>query len=63
MIADCRRGACGVCAIELVNVDGEVDHRDVLNEQQKRANEKICACVSRARGTITIDILFRPDAL
>ncbi|MGF6313036.1 ferredoxin [Bradyrhizobium sp. i1.8.4] len=50
VIADCRRGACGVCAIELVNVDGEVDHRDVFNEQQKRANEKdLCLCLSRPR--------------
>ncbi|MGN8544795.1 PDR/VanB family oxidoreductase [Bradyrhizobium sp. 13971] len=64
VISDCRRGECGVCAIDLVKIDGELDHRDVFfSEQQKHANEKICACVSRARGTITVDILHRPDVL
>ncbi|WOH80555.1 PDR/VanB family oxidoreductase [Bradyrhizobium sp. BEA-2-5] len=64
VISDCRRGECGVCAIDLVHIDGEVDHRDVFfSENQKRANEKICACVSRARGTITVDMLHRPDAV
>ncbi|WP_076861877.1 PDR/VanB family oxidoreductase [Bradyrhizobium mercantei] len=64
VISDCRRGECGVCAVDLVHIDGEVDHRDVFfSENQKRANEKICACVSRARGTITVDMLQRPDAV
>ncbi|WGR93633.1 PDR/VanB family oxidoreductase [Bradyrhizobium sp. ISRA443] len=64
VISDCRRGECGVCAINLIGVDGEVDHRDVFfSEQQKRASEKICACVSRARGTITVDMLLRPDVV
>ncbi|MCP1835867.1 vanillate O-demethylase ferredoxin subunit [Bradyrhizobium sp. USDA 4532] len=64
VIADCRRGECGVCAIDIIKIDGELDHRDVFfSEPQKRANEKICACVSRARGTITVDIRHRPDAL
>lgn len=41
VIADCRRGECGVCAIDLVNIDGELDHRDVFfSEQQKRANAR-----------------------
>ncbi|MGL3210834.1 PDR/VanB family oxidoreductase [Bradyrhizobium sp. BR 1433] len=64
VISDCRRGECGVCAVDLVHIDGEVDHRDVFfSENQKRANEKICTCVSRARGTITVDMLHRPDAV
>lgn len=64
LIADCRRGECGVCAIDLVNIDGELDHRDVFfSEQQKRANAKICACDSRAHDTITLDILHRLDTI
>jgi vanillate O-demethylase ferredoxin subunit len=62
VISDCRRGECGVCAINIVGVEGRVDHRDVFfSEQQKIENAKICACVSRAIGTIAIDPLYRPD--
>lgn len=64
VISDCRRGECGVCAINIVAVDGLVDHRDVFfSEHQKNENRKICACVSRAIGTITIDPLLRSDAV
>jgi dimethylamine monooxygenase subunit B len=63
VISDCRRGECGVCAINIIGVEGTVDHRDVFfSEHQKQANEKICACVSRAIGTIVVDPLYRPDA-
>lgn len=63
VISDCRRGECGVCAINIVGVEGSVDHRDVFfSEQQKKENAKICACVSRVVGTIAIDPLYRPDA-
>ena len=42
---------------------GAIDHRDVFfNEQQKHENHKICACVSRAIGIVTIDTLYRPEA-
>jgi vanillate O-demethylase ferredoxin subunit len=61
---DCKRGECGLCAIDVVEVDGEIDHRDVFfSDHQKRSNQKICACVSRARGTITVDTLLRADAV
>ncbi|WP_409190030.1 PDR/VanB family oxidoreductase [Bradyrhizobium sp. RDM4] len=61
---DCKRGECGLCAIDVVEVDGEIDHRDVFfSDHQKQENRKICACVSRARGTITVDTLLRADAL
>ena len=64
VISDCRRGECGVCAIDLVDVDGEIDHRDVFfSEYQKREGGKICPCVSRVRGVVTVDLLHRPDAV
>ncbi|WP_407185232.1 PDR/VanB family oxidoreductase [Bradyrhizobium centrosematis] len=64
VISDCKRGECGLCAIDVVAVDGEIDHRDVFfSDHQKRSNAKICACVSRARGTITVDTLLRADAV
>ncbi|MHC2508968.1 ferredoxin [Bradyrhizobium elkanii] len=63
-MSDCRRGECGVCALDVVDVDGEIDHRDVFfSDHQKQESRKICACVSRARGTITVDTLHRSDAL
>ncbi|MGV3634517.1 MAG: PDR/VanB family oxidoreductase [Pseudorhodoplanes sp.] len=62
VISDCRRGECGVCALNIVAIDGTVDHRDVFfSDHQKQENNKLCACVSRAIGTITIDPLLRPD--
>ena len=63
VISDCQRGECGVCAIDVVAVDGEIDHRDVFfSDQQKHDNRKICPCVSRAIGIVTIDTLYRPEA-
>jgi ferredoxin-NADP reductase len=63
VMSDCQRGECGVCAIDVVGVDGEIDHRDVFfSDHQKQGNAKICPCVSRARGVITVDTLYRPDA-
>jgi vanillate O-demethylase ferredoxin subunit len=60
---DCRRGECGLCAMDVLSVDGEIDHRDVfLSEQEKREGRRICACVSRAVGSITLDSAWRPDA-
>jgi ferredoxin len=62
VISDCRRGECGVCTLDIVDVDGTVDHRDVFfSDHQKHENRKLCACVSRAIGTLTIDPLLRPD--
>jgi len=62
-IFDCRRGECGVCAVDVVAVDGTIDHRDVFfSDAQKRDNHKICLCVSRAIGTVTVDTMLRPDA-
>jgi ferredoxin-NADP reductase len=62
VMSDCQRGECGVCAIDVVAVHGEIDHRDVFfSDQQKRDNRKICPCVSRAIGVVTIDTLYRAE--
>ena len=63
VMSDCQRGECGVCAIDVVSVDGQIDHRDVFfSDHQKQANGKICPCVSRAVGAITVNTLYRNDA-
>jgi ferredoxin-NADP reductase len=60
---DCRRGECGLCAMDVLAVDGEIDHRDVfLSEHEKSTNTKICVCVSRVVGEITLDSAYRLDA-
>lgn len=64
VMSDCERGECGVCAIDVLSVDGEIDHRDVFfSDHQKSGNAKICPCVSRAIGTVTVDTLYQPDAI
>jgi ferredoxin-NADP reductase len=64
VMADCRRGECGLCALDVLEVEGQIDHRDVfLSEHEKEHNEKICACVSRVvGGSITLDTAYRPSA-
>ncbi|MET0967622.1 MAG: PDR/VanB family oxidoreductase [Tardiphaga sp.] len=63
VMSDCQRGECGVCAIDVLAVDGEIDHRDVFfSDHQKSGNTKICPCVSRVVGTVTVDTLYQPDA-
>ncbi len=61
MISDCRRGECGLCAVDIVETDGEVDHRDVFfSERQKAESRRMCTCVSRvAHGGVTIDTADR----
>lgn len=57
MIHDCRRGECGICALDIVSVDGIVDHRDVFfSDEEKAENAKLCTCVSRVvKGEIVLD--------
>jgi vanillate O-demethylase ferredoxin subunit len=63
MMWDCLRGECGLCAATVVDVEGELDHRDVfLSDEEKEEGHAIITCVSRAvGGAITIDTGFRPD--
>jgi vanillate monooxygenase ferredoxin subunit len=62
VMSDCQRGECGVCAIDVVGVEGEIDHRDVFfSDHQKSSNARICPCVSRAIGVVTVDTLYQPD--
>ena len=59
---DCKRGECGLCAVDVLALDGEIDHRDVfLSEHEKAENRRICTCVSRVVGSIAIDSAYRPD--
>ena len=63
VMSDCQRGECGVCAIDVIAVDGQIDHRDVFfSDHQKISSGKICPCVSRAAGAITVNTLYRSEA-
>lgn len=63
-ISDCRKGECGLCAMDVVACEGEIDHRDVfLSPEEKAHGRKLCVCVSRARGVLTLDSGWRPDAI
>lgn len=62
IVADCRRGECGVCAVDIIDIDGRIDHRDVfLSDHQRREGRKMCPCVSRVSGEIAIDVGWRED--
>ena len=63
MISDCRRGECGLCAVDVLESNAQLDHRDVFfDEHERKESKKICACVSRAvGGEISIDTGYRPD--
>lgn len=58
MIADCRRGECGLCVLPVIERDGAIDHRDVFfSDAQKASNDKLCTCVSRIPdGVLTLDV-------
>ncbi len=62
---DCKRGECGLCALDIISVQGQVDHRDVFfSAEQKQANQHLCACVSRVSGGgVVLDSAYRPDAI
>lgn len=68
VMADCRKGECGLCAARILDVAGRVDHRDVFfDDAQKAADDRLCLCVSRAaippspgvaaaRGVLTLEL-------
>ncbi len=61
VLADCRRGECGLCAMNILECRGTVDHRDVFfSDAEKAENHKLCACVSRVvNGDIAVDTADR----
>lgn len=63
VLSECRRGECGLCALDVVQASSSIDHRDVFfSQEQHRENRKMCACVSRADGgTIVIETAWRGD--
>lgn len=62
-LSGCRSGECGLCAMDVLALEGEIDHRDVfLSEHEKLQNKRICVCVSRVVGSLTLDSAYRPDA-
>jgi dimethylamine monooxygenase subunit B len=58
---DCRRGECGLCKVDVDELDGEIDHRDVfLGDVERTLNKSICTCVSRVYGN---SIAIRIDGI
>ena len=69
-LADCLRGECGLCAVDILSLDGRIDHRDVFfSATEKADSRRLCACVSRAVGNgqtparLVIDSAWRPDTI
>jgi ferredoxin-NADP reductase len=56
VLASCLEGVCGTCETEVI--DGEVDHRDsILNDEERASNEYMMVCVSRCRSPrLTLDL-------
>lgn len=54
----CRGGACGYCETEVLEVEGELDHRDDwLSEEDKLSKRKFMPCVSRANcSRLVVDL-------
>jgi vanillate O-demethylase ferredoxin subunit len=62
VMADCRKGECGLCEARIINYSGKLDHRDVFySEEQKSEGTKIACCVSRLVGdgsTASIEVIL-----
>ncbi len=56
VLGSCMEGVCGTCETEVV--EGEVDHRDsVLNDDERASNEFMMICVSRCKSKrLVLDI-------
>lgn len=63
ILSDCGRGECGLCTLDVVSVEGRIDHRDVFfSAAEKRSDRRLCACVSRVvGGALVLDSAYRPD--
>lgn len=64
VLSDCRRGECGLCAVEVLELHGSIDHRDVfLSDAQRREGRRLCSCVSRVvGGGVVLDTDWRDDS-
>jgi vanillate O-demethylase ferredoxin subunit len=64
VLHDCEHGECGLCSVEVVGCDGEIDHRDIFysdRQHQELGRRRICACVSRVvNGSLIIDTSRQP---
>jgi len=63
LMYDCRKGECGLCLLDVRDLDGSLDHRDVfLSAAQQAGGRIISTCVSRvacrdgATGTPTVTL-------
>jgi ferredoxin-NADP reductase len=56
VLGSCLEGICGTCETEVV--EGEVDHRDsILDDEERAAGEVMMICVSRCRsGRLVLDL-------
>jgi vanillate O-demethylase ferredoxin subunit len=52
----CEQGVCGTCLTGVL--EGDPEHRDVfLTDEEKRAGDRMCVCVSRAKSaSLTLDL-------
>jgi cytochrome P450/ferredoxin-NADP reductase len=56
VLGSCHEGICGTC--EQIVLDGDVDHRDsILNQEERASNNTMMICVSRCRSDrLTLDL-------
>ena len=56
VLGSCLEGICGTCETEVV--DGDVDHRDsILDDEERASNEVMMICVSRCTSPcLTLDL-------
>lgn len=61
LLSGCRRGECGLCAVDVLACDTSIDHRDVFfSEAEKHEAKRMCTCVSRpVGGRLVIDTDYR----
>jgi vanillate O-demethylase ferredoxin subunit len=63
MLSDCLRGECGLCTVDVLKVEGRIDHRDLfLDAAERRSGHRLCSCVSRVcGGGVVLDSAYRPE--